>query len=139
MDIGTVVRNMVKAQRWATFNESRQLSLGELILKLEAMPQDAPVALQSGKTPGHPNSWRGSYDEIAIEPDHETPRSVGEFRHDLVGAIGHTFQGYKGGDFTMGRQTPVWVAEWGTSGNDAVVDVIVQGEGVLIVTEEIDY
>jgi hypothetical protein len=31
-------------------------------------------------------------------------------------AIGEVFEGYKGGDFQMGRNTPVWLASYGCSG-----------------------
>ncbi len=30
--------------------------------------------------------------------------------------LGRTLEGYKGGEFMMGRNTPLWLAEWGRCG-----------------------
>lgn len=139
MDIGTIIRNQVKVDRMERFGQSPQLSLGELIAKLEAVPRDAPVVLATGETPGELRSWRGSYDELALEPTADTARTVGEVLSELVGAIGRTFRGYKGGDFVMGRHTPVWVAPWGTAGDDAVVGVARDGDRVVIETAAIEF
>lgn len=142
MDIGTVVRNAVKVERMERFGQSAQLSLGELIVKLEQMPDDAPVVIDQDRPVGHLTSWRGSYDELAITPSlgpFSQAHTVATLTNLLRAAIGQEFDGYKGGTYRMGRHTPVWVAEWGTAGDDAVVGVVRDGDRVVIETAEIEY
>ena len=61
---------------------------------------------------------------------------------------GKYFTGYKGGDFTMGKTTPIWVANYGESSgfkedkeyrSQAVVDVSEDKSAVIIKTELLDY
>lgn len=84
-----------------------QLTLGELIAKLEAMPATTPVGLVD------PHSYRGYYRDLAFKPGESTAGAVLEAARAALGA---TFQGYKGGDFVMGESTPMWVAPYGCCG-----------------------
>lgn len=56
------------------------------------------------------------------------------FLQMLKGAVGKTFMGYKGGDFVMSRQTPVWVANYGDAGHTAVIGVVDDGYQVILIT-----
>lgn len=107
---------MAKA-RAKVLETSPQLSIGEMLARLEAADGSLPVEFDFGGAPTTLDSWRGSYEEIAIgfEPKGETLPTAHQLCTDLVFAIGKTYQGYKGGDFTMGRTTPVWVANYGHS------------------------
>lgn len=61
------------------------------------------------------DSYRGYYDCFAVEPaDRET--TIGEMISVLEDAIGQTFEGYKGGEFTMYEDTPVFYAHYGSGG-----------------------
>jgi hypothetical protein len=122
--------------------------LGELILKLEAMQnKDLPVTFDVPKYhPTYVDSWRGSYGELAL--NYETsgkPLSVLALIAELKQAVGRTFTGYKGGDFLMGKTTPVWVANYAMSmgfredDDTAVVDVREEAAAVIIVTEALEY
>lgn len=146
-----MIFNAMKAKRADDMLTSPQLTLGELILKLEAIKdKKLPVVFDDRKY--HPvsvSSWRGSYCELAIEygPTGKS-LSVKEFLKILKNTIGKIFVGYKGGDFLMGRTTPVWVANYGESQgfkekgdkwNQAVVDISKGKEHIIIKTKAIDY
>lgn len=88
-----------------------QMTLGKLIETLEAMPADARVVYL-----GRPHSYRGYYCDLAFELDCRDTRSVDDLLTDCRSAMGKVFQGYKGGDYVMGAQTPVWVADYGCCG-----------------------
>ena len=73
----------------------------------------------------NPHSYRGYYSDLAFEDNTAaSPMSLDELRTLLDECHGKTFEGYKGGDNTMGDDTPLWIAEWGcTSNNRAIMDV----------------
>jgi hypothetical protein len=173
--------NHVKAKRQEEMLNSEQLTVGELILKLESVSGDKPVVFDGGEEkPTGLGSWRGSYEELAIRYEgsnkaYEKPTDdcqLDQFGYhsykcdcdreeyktnlpeevtanDLLRVLnlikGKQFRGYKGGDYTMGKTTPVWVANYGYSSgfNDgdsykysqAVVDVKEDDGGVSIVTK----
>jgi hypothetical protein len=68
MDIQTIINNEMAAMRAKSFANSEQLSLGELILKLEAVKDKTlPVLFDDEQyRPTGVGSWRGSYSEFAI-------------------------------------------------------------------------
>lgn len=64
-----------------------------------------------------PNSYRGYYDSIAFTPAIYT--TVGAMLAHARSAVGTTFHGYKGGEYTMTLDTDCYVAAWGDyNGND---------------------
>lgn len=85
------------------------MPLGELIERLEGCA-DRKVRLGFGK----PHSYRGYYEDLAFEPVRNT--TVGAMLKAAKGALEKTFEGYKGGDFTMTKDTHCWIAEWGGTG-----------------------
>lgn len=141
----------MRVARDAAFNSSDQLSLGDLIDQCEAI--SAIGASRSDGSPPevafdfgyfHPveiDSWRGSYAELALTyaDENTAPMTLPAFIEKLRWADGETFTGYKGGEFTMSRRTPVWVANYGQSGNTAVIGVIDNGYQVIITTGWRDY
>jgi len=186
MDMQTMFNNMTKAMRVESLASSDQLTIGELILKMEAIKDKSkPIVFDKGKyKPSGFESWRGSYCELAItyadggstfyeqmKPDclkdeygdhddkckckrkdvsgtlSDSPTAQ-EFLDLLKKIIGLYMVGYKGGDFTVTKRTPVWVANNGRSDgflegkkaaenefhNQAVVDVAENPKRVSIVT-----
>lgn len=130
------------AGRSERLKTSPQLLLGELILKLEAVEKkDLRVCFDfENAHPTHLGSWRGSYCELAIRFEFEgSCLTVVDFLKKLHEAVGATYEGYKGGEFTMGKNTPVWVANYGNSGNTAVVGIIDTGYQVIIETKYCEY
>ena len=92
------------------------MALGQLIEILRAEPDKSRVISPAFT---HPHSYRGYYEQLAVEP---CPSStVGQMLQELEEAVGKTYEGYKGGDFTMDENTRVWLAYYGDYGSEDVV------------------
>ncbi len=124
------------------------LKLGELIEALESANKDAPVYLivnEQHRWPTVVGSYRGYYSDLAIEhepaTDFEDRATVEEFLAHLKQALDSTMTGYKGGEFTMDKDTPLWADFWGQCNNIAVmsVDVDLDGTVVTIHTKKLEY
>lgn len=109
-------------------------TLGQLIDALEKRPQDERVVFDFCRIqPGRLSSYRGYYRMLAVEPNfkalhyddarYQKPISVAEFVAELKAAVGREFTGYKGGEFTMDRDTWMWVSEYGHASETAVCGV----------------
>jgi hypothetical protein len=147
MDIQDYLTAITSSERAKRMAQSDQLTLGELILKMEAVVARQKARIAEGKEeatvgydfeylfPTSIDSWRRSYAELALNFQAEgNELTATDFLKVLKDAVGKTFCGYKGGDYVMSRQTPVWVANYGNSGNTAVLDVIDDEYQVVIVT-----
>lgn len=152
MDWQTILNSMTASHREARMASSDQLTLGEMIIKLDAISDKTkPVRLDfGGFIATDMDSWRGSYAELAIGYAIGNPASAETLLKECRAAVGATFEGYKGGDFRMSRHTPIWVANHGRSGVEgykgssevptvAVTDVLEADNGVLIVSREQTY
>lgn len=85
------------------------MKLKTIISLLEKFPESQYV--EQGF--GNPHSWRGSYDELSFEPVDNT--TVGEMLQAAKSAVGETYQGWKGGDYTMTLDTEVnidYIGSW---------------------------
>lgn len=152
MDMQNILDNAMIAGRAERFKTSNQMTLGEMILKLECVIadvkrtekeeyQDPDIKFEFAAC--HPvclSSWRGSYAELAIEYaiDGKILKAQ-EFLDMLKEAIGKTYCGYKGGDYIMGKATPMWVANNGDSGETGVLDIIYDGYWVIIKTGKCEF
>ncbi len=129
-------------RRYITLNNNilYQLSLGELISQLSSidMSDNPGIKFNFGKmVPWCLSSWRGAYHELAIEPlelqqwlrmpinkgKDSYKRLAKDFLEGLKSAVGKTFEGYKGGEYVMFEEAPLWVANWGEATHCAVVGV----------------
>lgn len=88
------------------------VTLGMLIEWLEKQDQD--LIVKDGF--GSPHSDRGSYEELAFKPLPEA--RIGDMLAHAKSALGQTFDGYKGGDFTMHENTSCNIGEWGDCGDE---------------------
>lgn len=100
-----------------------QLTLGRLIEILAAWPPERLIVGIGGEA-----SYRGYYCDLAFEPSTK-PEPVASVLQRCRAAMGQVYEGYKGGDFTMGANTPLWIAQWGACGDkltglDTTVDPI---------------
>lgn len=147
MDLSTYLNNAVKVQRMETMSKSDQLTLGELILKLEPIVKKQLERVKEGNDeatvvydfeylfPTKFNSWRGIYAELALNFNTEgKPLKVSEFYKICKETLGKTFEGYKGGEFTMSKITPIWVANYGNAGSTALIDVVDDDYTVILIT-----
>jgi hypothetical protein len=114
------------------------LTLGRAIEYLEGVDEryhDLPVKFEWDASPLAPHSYRGYYSDLAFE---WTPSVVtaAEFRKLLRQSLGRTFTGYKGGEFTMDEDTPLWTAQYGCTGR-AIIGVGMEGNNFVLRTKDI--
>lgn len=129
------MRNLIKAmeKEWAKDSvEKGAMTANELIYKFEEfkMMVNKPVIIEMDgdlyTSIFVADSWRGSYNLPAIE------YSLNSEGHPLESVIknlknidGAKVTGYKGGDFTLSGDDPIFVANYGESNNcTAIVDVV---------------
>ena len=98
------------------------MTLGELIDRLKAVKnKNKLVLIQPGnRNPAGFDSWRGSYDELALGHSGSEPVTILELLKQARAANGKTFWGYKGGEFVMDRFTPVWIDNPGEYHEDSL-------------------
>lgn len=116
-----LISKAVHADTDAMCADAGQITLGELVARLEAADQSAEIQFVDGSHPGQLGSYRGYYRLVAIERGEN--KTVAAFLKDVQEAIGGTFTGYKGGEYTMSRMTPVWVSEYGEASGQGLVGV----------------
>lgn len=99
-----------------------QMTLGELIDTLESFPFSASHANvvfdDKHKISGALNSFRGVNSELSVEYTNTTEYNsvtLIRFIQILLSNINNTFFGWKGGEYKMTRNTPLWVANSGRS------------------------
>lgn len=110
--------------QWQEERSKTQLTLGKLIDLLKEI--DGERLIQGII---EPHSYRGYYIDLAFEPMEGKPNSVEGALGIAKSCMGEIFTGYKGGDFQMGRNTPLFIASYGNCGNrlmglDTTDDVI---------------
>jgi hypothetical protein len=103
------------------------------IATLAILDPDALIEMEDGTTPVCLTSYRGYYEDLALDYNHSRPVTVGVLLDDARKAVGATFEGYKGGDFIMRGDTRVWVSEWGRSEGRDLTGVEVRPGGAVIV------
>jgi len=86
-------------------------TLGDLIRWLET--QDEDLIVKDGFS--SPHSDRGSYEELAFTPEAEA--RLGDMLASAKSAVGATFIGWKGGEFTMKDYTSVYIGKYGECGD----------------------
>lgn len=122
------------------------MRLDNLISALSAMPQDEEVYFDfCRRFPVGLHSYRGYYDQLALshashydDLGDPKPLTVAALVKILRAAIGQTFQGWKGGDFVMGRDTQVWVDNAGEATGTGISGVIRGSLAVIITTRPDD-
>jgi hypothetical protein len=109
-DMFDVLSEMLKRER-----AKKQMTLGKLIKTLEGFDPNSPViGLYS------PHSYRGYYSDLAFEELVGGSRPAWELLEECKSILGKTFEGYKGGEFVMDENTPVWIAYYGSTGEKLI-------------------
>lgn len=116
--------------------------LGALIEALRFAPKDADVQFDfCYLSPTSVASYRGYYDHLALGWDAKAWPKVTAVLAELESAVGKTFEGWKGGNYRMSLETPLWVSNRGETGGTGIVAVAFEGEEVhtvVLVTEKVD-
>lgn len=124
-----------------------QLNIAQLVAELDGCDSNKPVyAAFDGSSVLAPlygvDSYRGYYEQLAIDPgsqeklDKAGPTRCIDMAQTLLEALNRTFYGYKGGEFSMFDETPVWVSEYGRASGDMVVGVEEKADMVVIFTKK---
>ena len=90
------------------------MMLEDLIAVLEA--EDPKKVVPHGFE--HPHSYRGYYSELAFEP--ATDVTVADMLEDAKSALGTTYTGWKGGDYTMTGSTDCYLSEEGRASGETI-------------------
>lgn len=116
------------------------ITIGELIEALEQADSKSLPVLTShapDKSVECPHSYRGYYSDLALEPS-STIANV-ETVLNFMKDVEDTYEtGYKGGDYLMDRDVPVWISNQGDCDSYAVIDVMHNDTNVTLVTKYID-
>lgn len=120
-----------------------QLTIGEFIERLERMPSENTVYFDfDGLEPTGFASYRGFYDHLALgfrEPSYQTDRVKAQNLLSMaLAASKGIFTGWKGGEFIMHKDTPLWVANSGSDSGTKVIDVRGNHYMTIIYTERDD-
>lgn len=119
----------------AETRKNYHLSLGGLIEAVAALAEETPVQFDIGGGPSGPHSYRGYYSDLAFERTAQ-PVTAGRFLAGLQNCLGQSFEGYKGGDFTMQLDTPVWQASSGSTGRAVIAASLIDG-ALILTTKDI--
>lgn len=112
------------------------MRLGQFIDALKKCDQDKEIYFDFyWFVPHGLRSYRGYYDHLAFgfSGDVESVK-VSEVLKLSQDALEKTFEGYKGGDFTMTENTPLWVGNYGECRDTAIVGVMETEHRVIIKT-----
>lgn len=92
------------------------MELGELIERLEI--EEPEKIIKFGFH--NPHSYRGYYDQVAFEPSHNI--KIADMLQCAKSALGNTYTGWKGLEFTMDSHTNCNLSERGecTSWDDSI-------------------
>ena len=88
--------------------------LGEVIAFLEQQPPDKVLPIGFGE----PDSFRGYYEQLAFAPAKDV--TIGSMLAHARSALGTTYEGYKGGDYTMNEHTDCWISHVGRSDGETL-------------------
>jgi hypothetical protein len=113
------------------------MTLGSLVAALENVSPDLLVEYDSGSSPSGPESYRGYYCDLSFPPS-SIQITVAELLREAKVAIGSTFEGYKGGDFTMHEKTPLWASPYGSANGVAIMGSTTTDGKLVLLTKRID-
>lgn len=116
------------------------ITLGDLIGELAAAPSsDIVKVVWRGAlcNPGNVDSYRGHYSQLFIDYTEGEERTVKSLLKNLRKAMGRTFEGYKGGEYTMGANTCIFVDQYGMCEQIAACAVISRDGLTIILTDQV--
>ena len=113
------------------------MTLGELIDTLKSFPKDYLVFIKPyDLVPYGFTSYRGYYDQLALEYDIEGHCTVEKLLKLAKQSVNKTFIGYKGGEFVMTKNTPIWISNYGNTSNILLTKVESPCDGYVYIYGE---
>ena len=137
MDFQALMDTISEAAR--TTRKDYHLTLDKLIKVIEDLEdRNITVVLDYNRElgVGLPESYRGYYADLSL-PQARVPATADKLLVMLKSAYGSTFEGYKGGDFEMDGDTPLWIAANGETGR-ALIDTTVDQGRLVLVTKDLN-
>lgn len=138
MNIQTLMDSMSAVTRRT--RSKYHLTLGDLVEFLESSNPDWEFKLTMHEKDAHlvaPHSYRGYYSDLAFEFE-SGASTVGETLALVKPCLDQVFAGYKGGDYTMDADTPLWLASYGSAGGLAIISLDVKPGSVTLVAKEVE-
>lgn len=112
------------------------MTIGKAISALSGMSPEKPIMYSDRKAPREAMSYRGYYSDLAFDDQDEA--TVGEVLANLRHALDAEMIGYKGGEYLMREDTPIWRSEYGTALGIAWMDIQDLGDFVYIITKDVE-
>jgi len=133
-------QKLVDALRAMRKQTAANLSIGQMLKKLEQFNDDARLFLSNDKFfTTEFGSYRGYYEDMYIGySDTDTGlNTVGGLRGILEAALAKgEMKGYKGGDFPIDHDTLLWMSSYGEVDGWALVDVVKVGDAIVVVAKD---
>ena len=111
------------------------MNLGQFVQELRKYPLSALVTIEPFELyPTTFDSYRGYYNELALGYSIEEPEklmTVEDLIHEAINCIGKEFTGYKGGQFVMDTNTPLWISNYGKCSGAKVREIIMPLNGYV--------
>lgn len=107
----------------------KHMTLGEMKERLENFNSEAKIIYDfGGYVPSEPDSYRGYYEQLAFgiedSNSYTSLPNVGDVLKWINEALdGKVFVGYKGGNYKMTADTPVWASNYGNNSHTAIVNI----------------
>jgi hypothetical protein len=134
MDLQKLIDTMGENDRRTRSNY--HLTLGQAIESLGKLDPSMPLEADIGGGVDNVCSYRGYYSDLSMEPC-ENVGTVGFALKILRDALGRHFTGYKGGEFLMSEDTPLWLAEYGDCGR-AIIGIDLPEGRAILKTKEVE-
>lgn len=140
------IQNLIEIQKkqWAKeSNNKGAMSAEEIISKLKEFKDSNKLIVIKMNNEIFTSdfaaySWRGSYNLPAIKYySVDSGCSVDSAIEDLQEIDGMKVSGYKGGDYTLKKEDPLFIANYGESNNcTAIVDIVESDEFIICLTKQ---
>lgn len=122
--------NMVRDTR-----KKYHLTLGGMITKLESIKPSTLILVDGKLGLCSPHSYRGYYEDLAFSASNVKAYSAKKLLALCRDIRGQTFTGYRGGDFLMSGDTPLWLSSYGEASGIAIMDLLSNG---TVITKQVD-
>ncbi len=113
-------------------------TLGDLLNLCDKYPDHPFRFVGSTLTVGDLHSWRGSYDQPALEPsqDVKTGLQIGQLLREQMTTIHH---GWKGGEYRYRESDRFFLANRGSASEFMVIDYRLTNSEVVLITKIIPW
>ncbi len=137
-DMQVLMKAISKASRDGELRYSPQVRLEKLIELLNAVDDKSKlIKFSSGHYPESTCSYRGYYSELAIVFSEDNKEiTVESFLKLLRESVNKEFIGWKGGEFVMNEETPIWAVDYEGNCGDMIIGIEDGDETITILTQE---